>query len=154
MPRFSKEWFDEYQARQRAKEQTVLDSDQHQGPAVHPNAPHGSHDREYKLHREILNYCEDRGWIALHGSMVHATYRTIGEADFCCVLPNAVTLFVECKRKGQKLRPDQAAFAAWLQKLGHVLYVVTSLEQFIAAASQEVKRQGKNFRVGTDGKPC
>lgn len=140
MGQFSSEWFRDYEARQAAKKgNNIL------------NAPHGTHKKEIDLHREILESCASNGWIALHGSMAHRTHRTIGEPDFCCIIPGGV-IFIECKRKGQKLRPEQAAFGAWLKTLGHTLYVVTSLEQFHAAANEVMNQPKKAIRSGSDGK--
>jgi hypothetical protein len=86
--------------------------------------------KESELHRHIKDECMARGWIALHGSMAHRAHRTIGEADFCCLLPCGVTIFVECKTKSSKLSQAQMAIQAWMHKLGHQMHVVRSLDQF------------------------
>jgi hypothetical protein len=38
---------------------------------------------------------------------------------------------VECKVKDGKLSQEQLIFISWLEKLGHVVHVVTSFQQFL-----------------------
>lgn len=97
---------------------------------------------EERLHNDIIKFCRDAGWIYFHGSMKHRTYRTVGEADFCCLLPNGVTLFVECKRRGGKLSPEQAALKAWMAKLGHTLHVVYSIREFKELCQRSLNTPG------------
>ena len=88
--------------------------------------------REKKLHDRILAKCAELGWIALHGSMAHASHRTIGEPDFIIIADRGRTFLVECKRaKGGKVRPEQAALLAWAAKLGHRATVCRSFEEFL-----------------------
>lgn len=88
-------------------------------------------EKESDLHEQIFSECRRRGWIALHGSMSERTHRTVGEADFCCLLPGGRVLFVECKSKTGKLSQPQLAMKAWMEKLGHTLHVVRSLKEFL-----------------------
>lgn len=85
---------------------------------------------EAELQDAIAAECRRRGWICFRGSMAHRTHRTVGEPDLIVVTDKAVW-FCECKRKGEKLRPEQVAIAAWLIKLGANHMAVYSLEQFL-----------------------
>jgi hypothetical protein len=86
---------------------------------------------ERDLHNQILTYCRARGWPAFHGSMAHRTHRSPGEPDFIIALPLGHTLFVECKRHGGKLTPEQNRMIALLQTLGHHAAVARSLAGFL-----------------------
>jgi hypothetical protein len=103
--------------------------------------------READLHLQILDECRKRGWIALHGSMASPTRRNEGEPDFvilggtvrvCASLTGELyedmrsfVLFVEAKTRLGKLSPAQQAFHAHAKKLGHVVHVVRSFQEFL-----------------------
>lgn len=89
---------------------------------------------ERELHEQILAECRRRGWICFHGSMAHATRRTIGEPDFTILADAGRTLLVEAKSRSGKLRPEQAALAAWARKLGHHHATVRTFQEFADAA--------------------
>ena len=98
---------------------------------------HGSQTgtvREASLHEEIFDECRRRGWIALHGSMAERTCRTLGEPDFTILAEAGRVLFVECKTRSGKLSPAQAALKFHAEKLGHMVHVVRSMEEFLAVA--------------------
>lgn len=99
------------------------------GPAV--ASPEPSKGTEADLHLKILAECRRRGWIALHGSMAHRTHRTIGEPDFVIMADAGRVLFVEAKVKGGKVSPEQQAFKAWAEKLGHTVNIVWSFDEFL-----------------------
>lgn len=87
---------------------------------------------EASLHNEILEACHKRGWIALHGSMAHKTFRTPGEFDFI-ILANCGRVFlVECKTRTGKLTTEQFALHHWARNLGHDPRVLRSLAEFEA----------------------
>ncbi len=85
---------------------------------------------ESKLHAEILDECNRRGWLVFHGSMAHRTYRTPGEPDFIVLADGGATILVEAKTRTGKLSTDQLGIMAWAKKLDHTIHVVRSLEQF------------------------
>ena len=87
--------------------------------------------RESDLHEEIFDECRRRGWIALHGSMAGRTCRTLGEPDFVILADGGRVLFIECKSRTGKLSPAQAALKHHAEKLGHLVHVVRSLEEFL-----------------------
>lgn len=89
-------------------------------------------DRERDLHNEIHAHCRAHGWVALHGSMAAATHRTAGEPDFVIVMPGKV-LFVECKAKGGKLTPAQAAMKFHLETLNANYLLACSMADFLNA---------------------
>ena len=86
---------------------------------------------ESNLHDAILQHCKNQGWIAFHGSMAHSTFRTPGEPDFVLLLPGGKFLMVECKTATGKLTPEQHGIIAWAAKLGHVIHVVRSVDEFL-----------------------
>jgi hypothetical protein len=86
---------------------------------------------EYELHNQILLYCERRGWIALHGSMAHRSYRTLGEFDFVILANHGRTFFIECKTKTGKLTEEQQGLQHWARRLGHAPHVIRSYQQFM-----------------------
>lgn len=86
--------------------------------------------RESDLHEAIIAECKRRGWIYFHGSMAHRTRRTIGEPDFCILIPNGRVLLIECKSAKGKIRPEQAGMIYWAQKLGHKISVVRNFREF------------------------
>jgi len=92
------------------------------GPAV---------KRESELHDQILAECQRRGWICFHGSMAHATHRTIGEPDFIILRDEGRVVLVEGKRPGGKLAPEQLALKFWAEKLGHKVATVYSFREFL-----------------------
>lgn len=91
-------------------------------------------EREADLHDQILAECRRRGWIALHGRMDLASGRTIGEPDFVLMADNGRVLFIECKTKAGKIRPEQQALHAWAARLEHTVHVVRSLVEFMEIA--------------------
>lgn len=90
---------------------------------------------ERQLHHQILAECARRGWICLHGSMAHKSKRTLGESDFCCLLPGGAVIFIECKAGKAKLSTEQQAMAAWMRKLGHQMHVVRNFAEFLQIAT-------------------
>lgn len=118
MPRFSKEWFADYEARQRAKKNPLA--------VTKDNAVADESD----LHDDIKDDCRRRGWIPFSGSMAHKTKRKIGEPDFIIATDDGRTLYVECKSKSGKLTPPQQATLHWLLHNKQIAFVVTSIEEF------------------------
>lgn len=86
---------------------------------------------EGELHNEIFDYCRSKGWIPLHGSMANRTHRTEGEWDFTIVADNKRVFFIECKKKGGKVTTEQAGLIMQAARLGHQVYVVYSMDDFL-----------------------
>src|SRR5436190_22320233 len=85
---------------------------------------------EGSLHDDIIDECNRRGWLFFHGSMAHRTHRTKGEPDFIILAENGRTLLVECKSRTGKSSTAQLGIQAHARKLGHVVHVVRSIEEF------------------------
>lgn len=83
------------------------------------------------LHNEIIDYCKDRRWLYFHGSMAHATKRTLGEPDFTILTEKGV-FFVECKTKTGKVSVNQRDVIHWARSLGITIHVVCNMKQFRA----------------------
>lgn len=111
-------------------------------------------NREAELHKQIKDFCAQQfpQWVCLHGSTAHKTHRTIGEPDFVVAAQRKISqplydqfgqihgyatrteplvVFVECKRPGGKLSPEQQGMRLMLEKLGHKLHVVESMDEFL-----------------------
>jgi hypothetical protein len=92
--------------------------------------PPKSNHRERDLHEAILAACRLRGWICLHGAMIHRTFRPEGEWDFTILGDRARTFFIEAKSRDGKLTQEQAGLQRWAAKLGHTIHVVRSMKEF------------------------
>jgi len=99
--------------------------------------------READLHQQIIDHCAYRGWLVLHSRMDMRCTQTVGSPDFTILLDGGRILFVECKTKDGKLSREQAALHAWAQKLGHIVHVVRSAEQFWDLISTRFLENGK-----------
>jgi hypothetical protein len=91
----------------------------------------GNVEKEIVLHRKIQKVCEERGWIALHGSTAHRAMRTVGEWDFVIIADHSRVFLVECKTATGKLTPEQRALHSQAYSLGHAPMVVRSIEEFL-----------------------
>lgn len=93
--------------------------------------PSDAYESESALHRDVLAYCRQQGWIVFHGSMAHRTARTVGEMDATICASNGRVFFVEMKARAGKLSTEQLGVKLWMERLGHTVHVVRSLEQFL-----------------------
>lgn len=114
-------WTPEQAAAHQAKFAPNTDKPKPEGPSV----------PEKEIHRLILLECNRRGFLALHGSMAHRTFRTIGEPDITILMPAGRVLFVEAKTRSGRISEEQEAFARRAQLLGHTVHIVRSFEEFI-----------------------
>lgn len=93
---------------------------------------------ESKLHDQIIAELNRRRYYFVHSRMDRATTQRKGVPDFIVAIPGTLnttprTLWVEAKRKGGKLTPEQAGALAWLDRDGHETAVVYSLDGFLKA---------------------
>lgn len=87
-------------------------------------------EEEAQLHYDILDWCREHGWVALHGTMAKRTGRTVGELDFTLIGPGRV-FFIECKDRDGKVSPDQQAMIMRLKERGQITGVVRSMREFL-----------------------
>lgn len=88
--------------------------------------------RERDLHDAIAAFCKARGWFFVHSRMDQKTTTATGIPDFAIAADTGKTIWVEAKTRGGKLTPQQLITLAHLKKLGHVVGVVRSMEEFAA----------------------
>jgi len=100
-------------------------------PRATAESPGPAAVRERDLHEQVLAECRLRRWICFHGSMAHATHRTIGEPDFIILRDQGRVILVEGKRPGGKLTPEQLALKIWAETLGHNVAAVYTFQDFI-----------------------
>ena len=91
----------------------------------------GGVEDESELHNQIVAECNRRQWLCFHGSMAHKAMRTLGEPDFTILADRGRVFFVEAKSRNGKLRPEQRALAVAASTLGHTIFVVRSLSEFL-----------------------
>lgn len=98
---------------------------------------------ESDLHRDILEYCEAQWprWKYDHSRMDKRTRNTLGVPDFIIALPNGRTIWVECKRPGEKLSSAQQNFAAEMAKLGHTVHIVHTIQEFLQEVEKVLQTQ-------------
>jgi hypothetical protein len=90
---------------------------------------------ENRLHLEIMSYCDRQQprWRYRHMRMDCASTESIaGAEDFTIFLPNGKTLHIEVKRLTGKLDKDQVVWKFELERLGHVVHLVRSMDEFTA----------------------
>lgn len=88
-------------------------------------------ERERGLHDEIIFACKQRGWLTIHSRMDMPSTVAVGCPDFVILADGGRTLLVEAKSRTGKLRPEQRAWLAWAEKLGHRAAVVRSIKEFL-----------------------
>lgn len=104
-------------------------------PLPDPGAFEG---KESKLHDQIIAECQRRRWYFVHSRTDRKTTQAKGVPDFIIAAParckawGEITYWVECKRKGSKLSPEQTVTKHVLTALGHRYACVYSYEEFLA----------------------
>jgi len=88
-------------------------------------------EREFDLHDDIIVECKNRGWKYVHSDPTKPTTCGEGVCDFIIYADGGRMFHVECKSRTGKLTLEQAAFIAWVQKLGHRAFVVKSFSEFL-----------------------
>jgi hypothetical protein len=96
---------------------------------------------ERVLQNQIVNYCNQNGWIALRSAFHKKTGRTPGEPDFNILLNAGVSLFVECKAYDARESEAQKKLHEKLRSLGHSVEIVRSLPEFIEAVQSAAIRR-------------
>jgi len=88
-------------------------------------------DLEEKLAQDIIGECNRRGWLWFRSRTDLASTRREGEWDFEILADGGRTFRIECKRRGEKERPEQLGLRLWAERLGHRVAVVWSFRQFL-----------------------
>jgi hypothetical protein len=92
---------------------------------------------EKELHRQIMAHCDAQWprWKYLHSRMDKRPTQDVGVPDFVIALPQGRTLYVEAKRPGEKVSTAQRDWHKEMAKLGHVVYVVHDMKEFLSVLS-------------------
>lgn len=93
--------------------------------------PNEGVEYEAKLHEQIIEACQQRGWYFVRSRMDRPTTQQKGVPDFI-IAAHGKTYWVEAKAKGKKLTREQNGTLHWLQHLGHPAGMVYSLADFLA----------------------
>jgi VRR-NUC domain-containing protein len=106
-------------------------------PGVHPQWSEDTHPPpkndipENVLQRQFANWCLDKGYRHVwHGTHKRSTANR-GCPDFI-IAAKGTTFWIEFKRPGEDLSPDQSVFKKELEKNGVIMYVVYSAFEAIA----------------------
>lgn len=112
---------DAHQARHRPKQ--VEPKDAFTGP-------------ESDLHDKIIAECRRRRWYFVRSRMDKRSTNQAGTPDFIIAadakFDQVWTYWIEVKRKGSKLTPEQTATKHVLLSLGHRYATIFSFEQFLS----------------------
>lgn len=87
-------------------------------------------DDEGDLHDEIIADLRALGWPYAHNRMDKKSTAGNGVTDFIIAGSRGRTFWIECKARGKKRSPAQQAFAAQLERFGHVPHLCKSIEEF------------------------
>lgn len=95
---------------------------------------------ESELHDDILRYCANKLWYVVHSRMDKETTTQKGVPDFIIFgrrdgegMPTV--WLIEAKSKSGKLKPEQAATKAYLDRNGFTVRVVRSMPEFMAVVT-------------------
>lgn len=99
---------------------------------------------ETPLHNDIIIECNRCGWVYFHSRTDKRTTRPEGEPDFIIMMNGGLTLYVECKRKGEDLSNAQEALTKKASALGHKIHLVRSMREFQNAVKVTI---GNKFAV-------
>lgn len=87
-------------------------------------------ESEGDLHDEIIGELRALGWPYAHNRMDKKSTAGNGVTDFIIAGSRGRTFWIECKARGKKRSPAQQAFAAQLERFGHVAHLCQSIEEF------------------------
>ena len=103
-------------------------------PANAPGCPPASFDgKEAELHQQIESWLKSKRFYYVHSRTDQRTTQAKGVVDFIVAMPGGKVAWVEIKRKGGKLSPEQVVVRHVLLALGHHYACVYSLAEFIEA---------------------
>lgn len=121
MSQFTSDWLLRYQLRNGLGKPSGLAQERPDGV-----------EREIEgLHRPIIAECKRRGWKYVHSDPTKPTTCGEGVCDFIIYADGGRLFNIECKAKNGKLSIEQRAFIVWLEKLGHPVHVITTINEFL-----------------------
>jgi hypothetical protein len=100
-------------------------------------SPSAFDGKESELHKQIEEELKRRRWYYVHSRTDRATTQQKGVPDFIIAMPenkygdDPQTLWIEVKKKGGKLSPEQTITKHVLTALGHRFAVVYSFQEFL-----------------------
>lgn len=113
-----------------------------QGKVQEPKPVGTPPKRELDLHAQIIEHCGKQWppWKYIHANPTVKSTIQRGAPDFPIIyLPRGRFVQIECKSKDGKLDEAQVVWKAEVERLEHKVYVVRSIEEFLAAV-EEVMR--------------
>jgi len=101
----------------------------------HPvtSVPEDAVELEDGLQESIIAYCHSKGWWCLWSRMDLKTTVPLGTPDIVVFADMGKVIIVEAKTKNGKLRPEQLGVKLKLEGSGHIVHVVRSMSEFMAA---------------------
>lgn len=91
---------------------------------------------ESETHDKIHQHATIKGWGIIHSRMDRKTTQAKGVSDFILLAPGPTVFFIEVKRPGKKLRPEQLTFAALCHRTEQLYAAVYSFEEYLDFVSQ------------------
>lgn len=100
-------------------------------PGAVPSVAAGGVAREIEgLHAPIIAECKRRAWKYVHSDPYQKTTNGEGVCDFIIYADGGRMFHIECKALKGKLSIEQQIFICWIEKLGHMAHVITSMPDF------------------------
>lgn len=103
-----------------------------------PEPPSEGVSRESDLHDSIIEFCDRQWprWKYIRTRMDKRSTIAVGAQDFTIFLPGNAEMAprvkcIECKRKGEKPTAEQLIWHKEMEMLGHTVYVVRSMAEFM-----------------------
>ena len=93
-----------------------------------PTGPAPGEEPEKKIQRDFASICEEKGWRYVTHGMHKRSTANRGCPDFI-VAAYGQTFWIEFKKPGEELSPDQKLFRTELLQNGVTMYTCTSWKQ-------------------------
>lgn len=90
-------------------------------------------EAELPLHNDIVKWCNDQWprWNYRHTNPARKSTDTLGCEDFTVFAPGGRTFHIECKTRTGKRTEGQQIWDLELQRLGHTVHIVRSMDEFL-----------------------
>lgn len=112
------------------REQVLAHQAKH-GPRVQPSKG-SAVERESKLRQQILDYCAAQWptWLVISARTDTQSTIAVGAHD-CTIFAPQKIFCLELKNRTGKLSQEQTVWAFQMGRLGHEVYVIRSMEEFL-----------------------